>query len=118
MLLRSKKYEKIDLTSEERHKYKLRSKRVKNSNKLVSKYLGSNSEGLVIGGQDTCKGDSGGPLWVEEDGKGLTLSFVIKNIILFSAILVGLVSRGRGCAKQNYPGVYARFVTRIFKKYN
>ena len=47
--------------------------------------------GLIIGGQDTCQGDSGGPLWVEEDGK---------------AVLVGLVSRGRGCAKQNYPGIY------------
>ena len=51
------------------------------------------AEGLIIGGQDTCQGDSGGPLWVEEDGK---------------AVLVGLVSRGRGCAKRNYPGIYTR----------
>ena len=54
----------------------------------------SAKKGLIIGGQDTCQGDSGGPLWVEEDGK---------------AVLVGLVSRGRGCAKQNYPGIYTRY---------
>ena len=40
-------------------------------------------------------GDSGGPLWVENDGK---------------AILVGIVSRGRGCAKQNVAGIYTRLV--------
>ena len=38
-------------------------------------------------------GDSGGPLYVMEGGK---------------AILVGLVSRGRGCAKQNQVGLYTR----------
>ena len=51
------------------------------------------ASGLIIGGEDTCQGDSGGPLWVEEGGK---------------AVLVGLVSRGRGCAKRNYPGIYTR----------
>ena len=55
----------------------------------------SAKKGLIIGGQDTCQGDSGGPLWVEEKGK---------------AVLVGLVSRGRGCAKQNYPGIYTRYI--------
>ena len=50
-------------------------------------------KGLIIGGQDTCQGDMGEPLWVEEDGR---------------AVLVGLVSRGRGCAYQNSPGIYTR----------
>ena len=34
-----------------------------NGDKFASK------KGLIIGGQDTCHGDSGGPLWVEEGGK-------------------------------------------------
>ena len=38
-------------------------------------------------------GDSGGPLWVTENGK---------------AYLVGVVNRGRGCAKQQSVGIYAR----------
>ena len=69
-----------------------RSIRVENSgNKLTNLAA---KKGLIIGGQDTCQGDSGGPLWVEENGR---------------AVLVGLVSRGRGCAKQNYPGIYTRW---------
>ena len=70
---------------------------------------------MIIGGQDTCQGDSGGPLWVEEDGVGLTImndtdleGSLLFRYLLFSAILVGLVARGRGCAKQNYPGIYTR----------
>ena len=38
-------------------------------------------------------GDSGGPMWVEENGQ---------------AVLIGLVSRGRNCAFQNTPGIYTR----------
>ena len=72
----------------------------------------SAKKGMILGGQDTCQGsnenificnqnpiifsgDSGGPLWVMKDGR---------------AYLVGIVSRGRGCAKQNYPGIYTRQV--------
>jgi trypsin len=41
-------------------------------------------------GTDTCQGDSGGPLF--NSGK----------------TLIGITSFGRGCAKPEYPGVYAR----------
>ena len=47
----------------------------------------------MLGGRDSCKGDSGGPLVTWKNDQ---------------AFLVGVVSRGAGCARHNEAGVYAR----------
>ncbi|XP_023349609.1 uncharacterized protein LOC111718292 isoform X3 [Eurytemora carolleeae] len=75
-----------------------RSKRLDNTN------LGefSSKTQLVIGGSDTCQGDSGGPLWVESDLE--THNGNLSKV----GVLVGIVSRGKGCAMRNYPGIYTR----------
>ncbi|XP_030649808.1 transmembrane protease serine 9-like [Chanos chanos] len=49
--------------------------------------------GLLAGGKDSCQGDSGGPM-VSKQGSRWIQS--------------GVVSFGRGCARPNFPGVYAR----------
>jgi len=50
--------------------------------------------GYPNGGVDTCQGDSGGPMFRRD---------AVNNWIQ-----VGIVSYGRGCARPNYPGVYAQ----------
>jgi len=56
---------------------------------------------LRVGGSDACQGDSGGPLvtYVKVPSRGRTVE---------KAFLVGVVSRGDGCAYNNSPGIYAR----------
>eukprot|EP00095_Tigriopus_kingsejongensis_P005800 maker-scaffold88_size394946-snap-gene-2.25 protein:Tk05800 transcript:maker-scaffold88_size394946-snap-gene-2.25-mRNA-1 annotation:"GH21133" len=51
---------------------------------------------VSYGGKDACVGDSGGPLW-KWIGKKRPRAFAI-----------GVVSRGRGCARKDNPGIYTR----------
>ncbi|MFE0425469.1 S1 family peptidase [Streptomyces sp. NPDC058953] len=53
--------------------------------------------GLPQGGVDTCQGDSGGPMFRRDNAN--------------EWVQVGIVSWGYGCARPNYPGVYAEVST-------
>eukprot|EP00005_Dracoamoeba_jomungandri_P010897 CAMPEP_0174275018 /NCGR_PEP_ID=MMETSP0439-20130205/59601_1 /TAXON_ID=0 /ORGANISM="Stereomyxa ramosa, Strain Chinc5" /LENGTH=256 /DNA_ID=CAMNT_0015367091 /DNA_START=359 /DNA_END=1126 /DNA_ORIENTATION=+ len=49
----------------------------------------------VNGGEDSCNGDSGGPLAVFDSDSG-------------EYVLVGVTSWGSGCGDKDFPGIYAR----------
>jgi len=51
----------------------------------------NDGNGMTDGGVDSCQGDSGGPLICDVNG---------------DATLVGVVSRGMGCAAEGHPGIY------------
>ncbi len=64
--------------------------------KGVSKQADEEGEDFFIGGQDSCLGDSGGPMWK------------VLGSPTRRAFLVGVVSRGLNCANNDAPGIYAR----------
>jgi len=58
---------------------------------------------FYLGGTDSCQGDSGGPLYQWYDtGKGER-----------KAYLIGVVSRGTGCANHNSPGIFTRITKHL-----
>ena len=83
-----------------------------------------------LGGVDTCQGDSGGPLWtnvkvmimIEKWNSWLSYFWLLPGVCYFAkfvhfqegkqtrATLLGVVSRGIGCASFNSPAIYGSVV--------
>ena len=67
--------------------------------------LGKSKYNFYIGGTDSCQGDSGGPFyqWLENSKKHKDKR----------AYLIGVVSRGTGCANFNDPGIFTRITRHL-----
>ena len=69
-------------------------------------------------GKDSCQDDSGGPMFLPENGRWdhnfnelLRRSFfkeIFAYLFIFRHVIIGVTSFGTGCAHPEYPGVYAR----------
>ena len=66
------------------------------------KQVNENKDDFDVGGTDACQGDSGGPLvtWKRTKKNGVQRQ---------RAFLIGIVSRGSGCAYFGLPGIYTRY---------
>jgi len=60
---------------------------------------------MLLGGIDTCNGDSGGPLWLK------TNDTYVDGKPQERAYLIGVTARGKDCAVRNLPGIYGRVKT-------
>merc|ERR1719454_2723263 len=71
------------------------------TNAVCNQAYGSITANMICAadsGKDSCQGDSGGPLIAPENGR---------------QALIGVVSWGRGCAFDGWPGVYARVTEKM-----
>ena len=67
--------------------------------------LGRSKYKFYIGGSDSCQGDSGGPFYQWLDNSKMHEDK--------RAYLIGVVSRGTGCANYNSPGIFTRITKHL-----
>ena len=70
----------------------------KRKNRQAFRHMPKETTKAGYGGTDACFGDSGGPIW----------KWVRTDRGERRAFLIGIVSRGLGCARHNSPGLYTR----------